>query len=71
MFLDDISAEDIMTIIGPKGEITVEGTQKALDITDILNKDEDLFKLFNLYLSIQMVTLLRLVHYIISPEDFG
>lgn len=32
-------ADNKLTIIGPNGEKIVEGTQGALDITDILDKD--------------------------------
>ncbi|AUB54879.1 hypothetical protein BK007_01830 [Methanobacterium subterraneum] len=41
-FLTDIRADNILTIIGPKGEKTVEGTQAALDITDILDENASL-----------------------------
>jgi hypothetical protein len=36
--LADIAADNILTITGPNGEKTVEGTQAALNITDILKR---------------------------------
>ena len=39
LFLVNITADNILTITGPNGQKIVEGTQEALDITDILNED--------------------------------
>ncbi|MEN6552338.1 MAG: hypothetical protein ABFC34_05555 [Methanobacterium sp.] len=40
MYLVDIRADNILTINGPKGSMTFEGTHEALDITAILDENE-------------------------------
>lgn len=50
MYLVDIMADNILSITGPKGSKTVEGTQEALDITDILDEKNPSLQTLNFVL---------------------